>query len=215
MKLGGIATVLSAYSRAVGRAGDKNSAAIAAEFAKALDAKKELAIKDFLKFVPRPPAEEQVRSDEITAGVAASVLEGLIELAEVMGSKELNKDLVKLSKFLQGYSLVPISLFGPKVASASRQRRTKGTASVDRALVEKYLTQLEASLGKDEFVKLYDDLRNDAEVTKLEAVEIADRFMGPVAPSTSRAKALQRVLYRHRKLMDFSSGSESIGGRAA
>ena len=56
---------------------------------------------------------------------------------------------------------------------------------------------------------------NNAIVVILPGVVIADRFMGPVPASTSRPKALQRVLFRHRKLMGFSAGSESIGGKAA
>ena len=56
-------------------------------------------------------------------------------------------------------------------------------------------------------------LQGDDRVTKEGAVEIADRFMGPVPASTSRLRALERILYRHRKLMNFATGSASIGGK--
>jgi hypothetical protein len=81
-------------------------------------------------------------------------------------------------------------------------------------LVSDYLRRLDAALGKDdEFLQMYRQLQDDDRVTKTEAVEIANRFMGPVPASTSRTKALERILYRHRKLMNFNSGSASIGGK--
>jgi hypothetical protein len=64
-------------------------------------------------------------------------------------------------------------------------------------------------------MEIYRELKDDPRIRKQEAVQIADRFMGPVPPSTSRPKALQRILFRHRKLMGFESGSASIGGKAA
>ena len=87
---------------------------------------------------------------------------------------------------------------------------------MNQILIDNYVSRLEAALGNNAgFMALYRELDNDAQVTKAEAVLIANRFMGPVAASTSRLKALQRVLFRHRKLMGFTTGSESIGGKAA
>ena len=87
---------------------------------------------------------------------------------------------------------------------------------MEQTVVDSYLKRLLSALGKDEeFMQIYRELQDDKAVTKHEAVAIADRFMGPVPPSTSRPKALQRILFRHRKLMGFESGSASIGGKAA
>ena len=97
------------------------------------------------------------------------------------------------------------------VASASTQRRKKGTASVDRQLVDRYLERLRAALGDDAaFETLFRELMTDVRVTKTEAVAIADGFIGGVAPGASRTKALQRVRYRHDKLKDFESASKLI-----
>jgi hypothetical protein len=83
---------------------------------------------------------------------------------------------------------------------------------VDQVLIDGYLKRLQGALGDDEsFMDLYRELSDDKRVTKEAAVLIADRFMGPVAPSTSRPKALQRILSRHRKLVGFEAGSVSIG----
>lgn len=215
MNLGRLASILSAFSRTLSRTGAGKAAGIMCELVKVLSAQKELSVKVFLKAAAENGAAGTGQNG-VTAGAAVPVLEGLLELAEAIEDKELSRDIVQLVRFLRERSEVPVSAFGPKVVSASRKKVKKGTAAVDQALVQEYLKRLETALGKDdEFMKLYHELYADARVTKLEAVEVADRFMGPVAPSTSRSKALQRVLYRHRKLMDFSSASSSIGGKAA
>jgi hypothetical protein len=50
-------------------------------------------------------------------------------------------------------------------------------------------------------------LKNDKGITQKDMAALADQFMGPVAPSTPRKKAMERVLYRHRKLVEFTDGS--------
>jgi len=44
-------------------------------------------------------------------------------------------------------------------------------------------------------------------------VELASRFLAPIAKSTSRPKALRRVLYRHEKLLESRAASASIAAR--
>jgi hypothetical protein len=99
------------------------------------------------------------------------------------------------------------------VETASNSRRKKGAVSMDRQLVERYLKSLTAALGDDlAFEKVYNDLATDSSVTRIEAVAIADKFLGGgVPPSTSRPKALQSIRYRHDKLKDFKRASKLIG----
>jgi hypothetical protein len=103
------------------------------------------------------------------------------------------------------------------VVSASKGQSKKGAAPMDQSLVDDYLKRLEAALGDDvAFRALFRELEADKRVTKLEAVQLATRFLGPTPPSTSRPRALQRVLHRHQKLVDFKRSSESIRrGRSA
>jgi hypothetical protein len=103
------------------------------------------------------------------------------------------------------------------VASASPRKVGSGSTPVDpNKLVEYYLERLQDTLGDDEaFRALYRELSDDARITRTQAIEIASRFFAPVPPSTTRPKALQKILYRHEKLMDSRAASSSIGGKAA
>lgn len=68
---------------------------------------------------------------------------------------------------------------------------------------EQYHSELLEALGKDHFMDVYGRLKNDASVGRPEMVSIAHQFNGPVPPSTSRTKALERIYSRHRKLAEF------------
>lgn len=63
-----------------------------------------------------------------------------------------------------------------------------------------YIRHMENTVGTEEFMKIYEQLKNDNSVN---AVAIANHFYGPVAKSTSRQKALDRILTRHRKVFEF------------
>jgi hypothetical protein len=64
------------------------------------------------------------------------------------------------------------------------------------------VSRLTQSLGKnDEFMEIYQQLK---EMPREQVVSIANEFNGPVAPSTTKPKALERILSRHRKLLDFT-----------
>jgi hypothetical protein len=80
--------------------------------------------------------------------------------------------------------------------------------------VETYLAELEKALGDEKkFRPLYEALLGDKRVGQAEAVELSSRFLGPIAKSTSRPKALRRVLYRHEKLLESRAASASIAAR--
>ena len=85
-----------------------------------------------------------------------------------------------------------------------------------KQLVESYLHRLETALGNDGlFRAVYLELCADRNITKVEAIEIASRFFEPMAQSATRPKALQKILYRHEKLLDSRDASKSIGGHKA
>ena len=146
----------------------------------------------------------------------------LIELlSEAAANKKLIADLVLLLDLIRRHSEVSVKEFESKanrpVASASPRKADNGAAEMDsKYLVTDYLQRLETALGDDTlFRPLFRELCADKRITKLEAVELASLFLAPTPPSTSRPKALQRVLYRHEKLMESRAASASIGGRAA
>ncbi len=103
------------------------------------------------------------------------------------------------------------------VASASCEIDKMGAVPVDgNSLIEDYLQKLETSLGSDPaFRVVLSSLEADQRIGRTEAADLASRFFGPVAPSTSRPKALQRILLRHQKLLDARAAAATIGGKAA
>ena len=89
-----------------------------------------------------------------------------------------------------------------------------GARTVDHQLVDTYLDRLEKVLGDEQqFPLVYESLTADKRVAQPEAVELASRFLAPIAKSTSRPKALRRVLYRHEKLLESRAASASIAAR--
>ena len=119
-------------------------------------------------------------------------LSNLRDFFAEIGKKDVAESAGAIIEFLEERADMPLAAFNAShVVSASRRRNRTGAAHVDHALVADYLQRLDNALGKDDvFMALYRELQDDERVTKHEAVEIADRFMGPVAASTSRPKAL-------------------------
>jgi hypothetical protein len=149
-----------------------------------------------------------------TAREAVTILENLRTTVRTLAKKEVAKNLDKLIASLRSLGDTPLASLEIKhVASASSKKRKKGATPVDQIVIDLYLKRLESALGKDDaFMQVFQEFKQDPRVTKQEAVAIADRFNGPVSASTSRPKALQQILSRHRKLMGFETGSASIGG---
>jgi hypothetical protein len=86
-----------------------------------------------------------------------------------------------------------------------------GERAVDHQLVDTYLGRLEEVLGDEQkFEAVYEALTADRRIAQPEAVELASRFLAPMAKSTSRPKALRRVLYRHEKLLESRAASASM-----
>jgi hypothetical protein len=84
------------------------------------------------------------------------------------------------------------------------------------ALVSAYLVQLERALGDTaSFRPIYDQMVADRAIRQEEAVEIASRFVAATAPSTSRARALERILKRHQSLASFKLKQRAMAGRSA
>jgi hypothetical protein len=104
-----------------------------------------------------------------------------------------------------------------KVASASRSKTTERRPTViNEAKVANYLLRLKAALGDNKtFLPIFEAIKADPEIRQAEAVELATQFVARTAPSTTRAKALERVLKRHTSLASFKLKHEAMAGRSA
>jgi hypothetical protein len=101
-----------------------------------------------------------------------------------------------------------------RVASVSRRRR-RGPADVNETLVSDYLRRLEKALpDAGSFPLLFAELSADDRVQQAEAVALASRFLSPTSATTTRAKALAKIMERHTILMR-SRGSRKAGKSAA
>lgn len=72
---------------------------------------------------------------------------------------------------------------------------------MDEAIVSDYLGRLNVALGNDaEFRAIFDQMKRDTKVGQPEAVGIVSGFLSPVAKSTTKTKAFERIWARHANL---------------
>ena len=219
MKVAALVGLLTRYTDTL----DASSAPAAASrlrgFVAALGVLESISVSDFASLCSKLHFPKSGGSPLLRELVPA--MEGLSKLLKGVAKAELVSDLERLLAIAREQGDIPIdgfaSVIRQHVVSASRRQPKRGAAPVNQQLVDDYLNRLEAALGNDAaFRVLFRDLEADKRVTKTEAVELATRFLGPTPPSTSRPKALQRVLQRHQKIVDFKRASESIrSGRSA
>jgi hypothetical protein len=66
-----------------------------------------------------------------------------------------------------------------------------------------HVGRLTAALGKhDDFMPILGELKD---MPREHLVAVANGFNGPMAPRTSKTKAIERIYSRHRKLMEFTN----------
>ena len=102
------------------------------------------------------------------------------------------------------------------VVSASKSQRKRARAKMNMTLIEYYLSSLEEALGDNKaFMAIYDRLKANKDATQAEVLAIASQFMSPMPSSTSRSKALEKILARHTNLMSVKLRQRAVGGRSA
>ncbi len=215
MNASDLSSLLSAYSRMLVRSGGSNAAARVGELADAL-AKREKTTLAQLSKDAALIAERGTSGHGSGLDVLPAIRE-LRDLSSFIVKKGATADLDKLMDVLQTLGHAQISALGVKPAKPAPARKASAEAAPlsDDGLND-YLRRLKAALGDERaFMAIYGDLEDKARVATSDVVTIADRFMGPASPKTTRARALKLILSRHRKLQDFVTGSASIGRRAA
>lgn len=103
---------------------------------------------------------------------------------------------------------------GRKVASASKKGKPKKARKrMTEDQIADYVSRLEKALGDDEkFMPIVDELSNAAVA---ELVLIASKFVSPMAASSSKKSAMERILKRHQNLVSFKRKQKAVGGRSA
>jgi len=87
---------------------------------------------------------------------------------------------------------------------------------MNEKVVADYLARLEASLGDESaFMSVFDEMKSDSEVRQVEAVGLVSRFVSPMAASTSKSKAFERILRRHQNIISFDRKQRAGRGRSA
>ncbi|MEO1651203.1 MAG: hypothetical protein AAFR60_09545 [Pseudomonadota bacterium] len=81
-------------------------------------------------------------------------------------------------------------------------RKTGARRKMDQTIVSDYLAKLLATLDEPRgFQATYEQMVSDPKVQQPEAVGIASQFTSPMAISTTKKRAFERILGRHRNLM--------------
>jgi hypothetical protein len=219
VKVATVASTLQRYADALEVAGASKASSYIHAFVSALEplaaANMETFVSLFSGSAYSKPGEPPLLKDLIPT------LEALLQLLTGIAGPDMITGLNALLAVAReegDISIVGIASNVRKhVASASKKQTKRGATQMDQSVVDGYLKKLDAALGDDvPFKALFSQIEDDKRVTKVEAVELATRFVGPTPQSMSRPKALQRVLNRHLKLVDFKRASASIrGGRSA
>jgi hypothetical protein len=216
------ASALKSYAQALEKADARRAATWLQAMACALEIARSMTTEKLVATI-RLEAPAREPEEVPTLGHVEPVLSGLFDVLSAIGAKKaLVTDVGLLLDLSRRHGEVLVREFESAVesavASASRDNASIGalTMSSNKNLADVYLDMLEATLGDDaRFRVVYKDLNKDKRIGKCEAVEIASRFFAPLPPSTTRPKALQKIMYRHEKLLESRAASGTIGGKAA
>jgi hypothetical protein len=175
-----------------------------------------ISVQNFVK-VARSRRIEQLKSSGPLLGEAAEALRAISSVVTPIAKAGAAKDLADLIALFSDRAELSIDSFvSALVGCASKREREKEKRPVDDKLIDKYLERLEATLGDERaFSATFGELRNDKRMLQEHVVAIANRFMGKTPSSTSRSKALERILQRHTKLMKFKARTEGMSGKSA
>jgi hypothetical protein len=159
-------------------------------------------LTDFLKVKPASSADG---GEKVSA--LLPVLSTLAGYTALVGKKAYADDFGTFVEFMREYPEISLSSFyRPAPTPVSAGIRRVQNVGLNQTLVDQYASQLAAALGNDStFMAIYARLKNDKGMKKPEMAALADQFNGPVAPSTTKTKALEKIFSRHRKLREFVS----------
>lgn len=161
-------------------------------------------------------AEIETSGREPNLGGLASTMRVLRESLSNVAKAGFLTDLKHAEAFLQTHSSVDLDRLtevAPSILSAT-SGRSQATTPLRQDLIDEYAERLEAALADENiFCRVYDQLSEDRNVGKREAVAIAKILTQSAA--RSKADAMKKIMNRHRSLMTFRAKSDSRAGRSA
>jgi hypothetical protein len=215
MKAERLAERLSVYGDSLERLDAADAAVGVAALAALLFRQRQKKVTDVAALLRSAVRENLVVAKPSVAELRAAlgVLRTLVSAFEVRKQSEVLDSLTELEAALGGFELYSIESYmkelSSRVASASRRRR-RGPADVNENLVSDYLKRLEKALSDaNGFRLLFVELSADDRVQQPEAVALASRFLSPTSATTTRAKALAKVMERHTILMKSRAGTRA------
>ena len=221
MQASQLKTLIETYGAALATSGAAEAGTRMGLLAEAVGKAGSQTVAKFLGAIEKAGLDSISGTGPQIGDVAPPVEKLMAILTEAGAKKAVVTDLELLLDLLRRRSEVSLVDFDScalrSVASASRRKADPGAPPVDtKQLVENYLQRLEAALGNEGmFRAVFRELSADKSVTRVEAVEIASRFLEPMAQSATRPKALQKILCRHEKLLDSRNASKAIGSNKA
>jgi hypothetical protein len=220
MKAGPLAAKLRVYGESLKRVHAVNAAIGMAALAALLTQLPRKKVTEVASFLTSVDGGNLVSDEPSVAQLVAAlgVLRNLVSAFEVKKQAEMLHALAELETALSGFEPYSIESYmkelSSRVASVSCRRR-RGPADVNETLVSDYLKRLEKALpDAGGFPLLFAELSGDDRVQQAEAVALASRFLSPTSATTTRAKALAKILERHTILMR-SRASRKAGKSAA
>jgi len=160
---------------------------------------------------------------EVTHPTIAKVLPTLYETSawlENCAKPPYNNDLNLFLQFLQTNESVNIEAFVNSVVSALKQKpktkRKPVRRNLDQKQIDKFIQRLTANFENEEsFMSICDELRNDNNITQLDAVAIARGIDSRTPARASKNVALKRVIKRFEELKESHDDATSMQGRSA
>jgi hypothetical protein len=200
MKSNELGAILRAYSDILGRTAE--GACIAA-LAQTFDGAGAETVAATLK---RVTADRSAPLWE-RASESSSTLRMLRPLLSLIAKSTVAKDIDALLAALdRGPQDKPIR----KAAGVAKTPR----AASDPRLVDTYVRDLEAALGKEaEFRSVYEQLENDPRLSVADIRGLAKVFAK--ASAKSKADALKKIWARHQSLLSFAAKARATDGRSA
>jgi hypothetical protein len=202
LKLKALCEAISSFEAPLIAANARPAATLMERLRKTLGTYTTTNLTDFLKVKPAASTDNE---EKISA--LLPMLRALSGYTALVGKKAYADDLKALLEFMSKHPDISLPSFNkPAPEPFQVGGRAAQSLGLNQTLVDQYASQLAAALGNDgTFMAIYARLKSDKGSKKPEMAALANQFNGPVAPSTTKIKALERILSRHRKLTEFAS----------